>query len=355
MIKPFLCCYNAQSAFLGFVTSYGYGLNVTDYKRRTSTTAGPGTGLKLLINVEQSDYCGIGRKWHGAGFRAYIHDSLEGASYYVDKSILIPPGYYTKVFISQTSLRRKTEDLDRCVTSVDLKLSPVKGFYSQKFCIYECGTKFVYDICHCTIFLVSSYREKLAQMFNIPSDKVVVCSLQQMSCANKAYQLFVGTNFAKVCPKCKMPCTETKYEYKVSMLRFPTSSLAYNETSSMSDNKRSSSSSNFYSKNMAVVSFSKEDSNVIIFIEKQAYSLMDLFTYFGGIMGLFMGISFVSMGEIVHLLFDIVLHIYEQKRLKKIRKVQRRSVILSLDDIYGIETKKRKRSNKKRNNRIIPM
>jgi len=51
--------------------------------------------------------------------------------------------------------------------------------------------------------------------------------------------------------------------------------------------------------------------------ETQAFNMLDLFTYFGGIIGLFLGMSIMSLGEVVH---QIRIEIKKYKRRKLLEK-----------------------------------
>lgn len=56
----------------------GYGFDINQlHPVRHISNKGVVSGLGLLMNANQSEYCGVSGKWRGAGFLAMAHDTLQ--------------------------------------------------------------------------------------------------------------------------------------------------------------------------------------------------------------------------------------------------------------------------------------
>lgn len=303
-------CAKKNKFIQNFFIVIGHGSNDTSDKFRTLTKAGQHTGLQLLLNVEQTEYCSIIRKWHGAGFRVHIHDPNALPNDLISGYLNLSPGFSTNIVIKPTIYDRRTEKLHRCVSSVASKLSALKPKkYVQLACFAECIIFNTYKRCGCSNSFYEEFKsiEKVVpKSCNTPKD---------MLCMKETVWNMVYTNLYETCDHCKLPCKETQYEYQMS------SSLlrphVVKESFKLDDST--------ILKNYVLVRFSLESMTTLICTETEAYTITELITYLGGIAGLFLGMSFVSFYEIFHqILFNIVSRIwkvYKNTKLKKILKV----------------------------------
>lgn len=102
---------------------YGYGLDPKNYKEHKLVNAGPHNGLRILLNVNQPDYCGASRKWSGAGFKVIVHDPSVKPWFVLEPTLSFSPGFDTNVVLKPTVFDRHTENLGR---SLDLHYHNVK-------------------------------------------------------------------------------------------------------------------------------------------------------------------------------------------------------------------------------------
>lgn len=271
---------------------YGYGLSSTDNKRRTVDRFGLDSGFRVLLYVDQPNYCGVMNKWHGAGFRAYIHDPDAVPQSLVDDFIYLSPGFQTDVVIKPTSFNKETESLGHCVNKVQLWLSPTKSKYIRYSCLTECVQFRVYENCKC-MPNPSDYAKRMAAM-KYKVKKVPDCtSGGGMECNKRTIMEMIRGSQSEICPQCKTPCVETKYEYQLTSSKLhPLFAEKMNITNNVST----------VSKNYLLVRFAFESLTTLFVKETKSITLPNLVMYWGGLVGLFLGMSFISFYEIYHII-----------------------------------------------------
>lgn len=246
--------------------------------------------------------------------------------YFVDNLINLSPGYQTNIVIKPTTFDRKTEDLGRCASRVPLWLFPTKSNYLVFNCIYECLQFIVYEKCNCVVVPTEYFRRMHAMKYNKPLDQVLTCSpLVSSDCTKNALMNAVKQNLFGMCSQCKTPCFETKYEYRMTSMK-----LNSNFAKLMNITTKNES----ISKNYLLVRFSFESLTTLFITETRSITVTDLVMYWGGLVGLYLGMSFTSFYEIFHYILAHHLSnlkgMYKQLKLYVIRKKTRNLVLLKI-------------------------
>lgn len=130
-----------------------------------------------MLYVDQLNYCGVFRKWHGAGFRAYIHDPYELPQYFFNDLILLSPGYQIDIVIKRITVNRYTEKLGRCTNHVPIWLTPTKSTYIELQCFFECYQFKMYEKCKCVAMQSEEYRKMFAIKYKKNLKQIRLCSL----------------------------------------------------------------------------------------------------------------------------------------------------------------------------------
>lgn len=71
--------------------------------------SGSTSGLQLLLNLNQNEYCETARKYEGAGFQLIVHDPENIApSFTISSSINLHPGYIQTITLRPTVFIKNT-------------------------------------------------------------------------------------------------------------------------------------------------------------------------------------------------------------------------------------------------------
>lgn len=118
-----------------------------------------------------------------------------------------------------------------------------------------------------------------------------------MPCMNRAKKFYVDNNPDKACPSCKEACIETQYNYVMSSFLYPPEqSVSFlSNTYNVSEEK--------LRKDFLFVNFMFNSMQLTQETESQHFTLVDLCIYFGSMIGLFLGASIMSFGEVFQQIF----------------------------------------------------
>lgn len=290
---------NCKPNFIPFLVEYqifgGYGLENGTVERRV-TNAGPRNGLRLLLNIGQEDYCGVGRKYFGAGYYVQIHDPKTQPALLITPSISVGPGSDYSISLRPVTFDRKTEFLGRCLRQLSLKMYPTYDNYYQMSCWADCIVERIWKKCGCFPINFGGKEKFLAQSFGGKPEDIKICSLPQGTCMKTTSDAAFAENITEICPRCKVPCLETFYKAQVSSEKFPSNHLHQSYIAQLGiANGGDSMSGNF-----AVVNFYFDSMTEIIIEESQAFTFKDFVTSFGWTMSLFLGSSFITPYELIH-------------------------------------------------------
>jgi hypothetical protein len=168
--------------------------------------------------------------------------------------------------------------------------------YTQNDCINQCFQKHLIRICNCTFFVLPSYYDR-------PS-----CSNQQFDCSSKFYTEFDSDFISNNCfPYCPLECKSRKYLTSLSYIDFPTvlyeqSLLKNAQVQKLYSNQTFSSR---LGSNLASVNIYYEQLGFTSIEEAPSIDLVTLLSNIGGTAGLLLGISLLSLVEVLETLIEI--------------------------------------------------
>ena len=249
----------------------------------------------------------------------------------VVSGIPISPGFSTKISLEKITIIKKSRPYSNCVdnlNSIDsydsltykkLISQNQNQSYNYINCYITCLQKLLGDICECQLkFLDSIYYDKMRLCFSIPSlrDEDNICfqtSLKVFSNDSKPY-------LAKC--NCPIECEYNFFRYSNSFAEFPPrnylpyllnstkiKSIIFNQT----DLNDSLKTFEFIKKSIARVQISYQDMMQTFITEYPKMKPVDLVSSLGGILGLFLGLSFLSFIEIFDFLLQLIICILVQK------------------------------------------
>ena len=282
-----LCLQNGYFPCLPYVTpvvsllGMCYTFNAKDRLPVRQTIDGPERGLGLALNVDTDEYFAPFAR-DAVGLRIRIHDPDDFPQ--IDSGdILLAPG--TDVNLS---LQKKVfYNLKKPYSEVDCNDDPG---YSYAICRSECARRQVLTCGNCTI----------------GSDSDAPCSfLQGFRCYVRNYNLWFSSHNQCDCPN---QCRVTRYEHKISTGAYPTP-FAYQIYSTL-PNWRYNSTESFH-RNMMFLTVYYETLTTEEIYEQPLVNQWQLFSTVGGLMGLFIGCSTMTLFE-----FPDFLIVFLRKKLR---------------------------------------
>ena len=214
-------------------------------------------------------------------------------------NIKIQNNYIEKLKKPYSECDKQTNELeDMTFLRVDDKKS-----YKQKFCLQKAYRYEVYKICKCASVVSDSY---------IPDTATLCITKSQTDCAQRVFDIdylirrFDGL-YDKLCP---LECNSLDYQLSGSSQYFPP--YAYSKWL-LRNNKFAG--SGLLNRSLRIEDISHNVARVNIFYPKLGYeliteieamTLINLLANTGGMLGLFMGMSFLSFVELIEIVSEIV-------------------------------------------------
>lgn len=272
-------------------------------------------GLTLALDVDMDEYyCS---STAGAGFKMLLHNPVETPKI-ADFSFAITPGEESRVIVrprissANPSIISIPLKKRKCFFTKERKLRYYRT-YTQRNCILECEANFTQQLCDC----VQYYMPK--------SSHTPICGKKDEQCAKQARRAMEiklydedvtnTLNITKI-PSCNCwpGCFEINYRIELSQSKLiPTF---------QSDKRYVKGDMNYFTENMAVVHLFFVDSQFTKYVKNELFGFIEFLCKYlifrvvsiiekkeketqftastGGLLGLFMGFSFLSFMEILY-------------------------------------------------------
>mgnify|MGYP002803827811 FL=1 len=289
--------------------TFNPGANETGHRLPVFRTSkpGPNYGLAIEMNIEQDQYMeGLTEE---AGVNVIIHNAKQMPFPY-DEGITVPPGFSSSIAMRKESITRVDPfNNGSCHSLTTLSTDNIyRNFmngaanrYSVKACMESCLASAQLKKCSCADAKYSGYVDK-------------ICSEEdELECLNSVHSLFkddkLGCN-----ERCPQPCEHNSFRFTVRM-----STLTSKE-------KESKKKKGFGGKNDTDFDFDENFLRVKIFydelnlqkiVQSTYYDIQTLLGDIGGQMGLWIGISVISVFEFCELLISLCLVAARKSRDRK--------------------------------------
>ncbi|CAL1673516.1 unnamed protein product [Lasius platythorax] len=250
-------------------------------------------GLTLVLDVESHEYyCS---STAGIGFKMLLHNPVETPKI-ADFSFSITPGEETRVIIrpristAKPAIMSIPQKKRKCFFTRERKLRYYRT-YTQRNCILECEANFTQQMCDC----VQYYMPKSA--------KTPICGKSDEQCAKIARRAMETKlydedmtnqiNITKI-PSCNCwpACFEINYRIELSQNKL---SGSFNV-----DKRYVKKNMDYFIENAAVVHLFFVDSQFTKYVKNELYGFTEFLSSTGGLLGLFLGFSFLSFMEIMY-------------------------------------------------------
>ncbi|XP_071483146.1 epithelial sodium channel subunit beta-like [Diadema antillarum] len=288
---------------------------------------GPLYGLSLELYIDQSEY--ISTIQPSAGIRLLIHNQHE-MPFPEDQGINLAPGAHTSVGLSLVDIERLGHPYTNC--SLDFaegnifrdKFSHLD--YSRSTCEKNCFFKGVLENCKCAD---PRYRY---------DNSIPVCNTSIPRIDECVDQIEENYTLGLIPCNCTMPCRQQNYHYTISEAHWPND--GYMEEvkegiAEISDSLRRqlTQDPNFIEDNVVKVGVFYDNLQFQYIYQTPAYDWYSLVSDLGGQVGLWIGVSVLTIFEFVELVYDLFKLCFMKMmdpRLKK-RSGASRNDVMSLD------------------------
>ena len=321
------------------------------------TASGPNNGLSLIlymenqfdgldtINYTYNIYSSIQNSF---GIRLDIHDAKTMPTP-SDTGVDIMPGHSTSIALKETKIKKLPKPWGDCTDQKNLK-NLKKYKYSTTACFIACLTEYVYNRCGCLNYysqppdgLPDDYRLCLY----IDNTTVTLDDLNtNFLCVSEAHHHFVTSRSTRNKCNCNEPCLYRTYDRSISeniwpaslyhldaYLEFVTSQpnaeelLAYYEMVDTYEDAYQGNTDGSRFKELMYTNFARiniyfESQTVLERKQTASMTLADLFANVGGTMGLWAGLSVVTVIELISLVVSISGILIQKCRDRKKGKVE---------------------------------
>jgi hypothetical protein len=293
--------------------------NITEIKKqkvlgyRGGLTAEVFIGLPNELKTEQRP------QYHASYLPIYIHNKSTNAADSTDEPIKLSPGTWTELIIKRVFTNRLGEPYNNCVKDLsNLNLFESKFVhhiliktnisYRQVDCFDLCMAQNILDKCNIS--------QSLGFVWEInPRDS-------ELDCTRRERENFLNTDiYSKCTPLCPKECDSIDYDIEVMTSKYPTEEYAkvllndpkimklysdYNRSITINDLRESMVQLSVY-----YMSFEYTEISQTVKI-----SLIDSVSNFGGLLGLFIGASFLTFGEFIEIIVELLMILFDKKNFK---------------------------------------
>jgi len=305
------------SIFYKFNSGKNMKNNLISFRNQTKIGELGGLDAEIFIGRPEEFTFPINSiRFHASYFSIYIHNNSINSFESMDEPIKLTPGFKTNIIINKVHTDRLGPPYNDCIDDLnELKtydsllvkyiLTKTKSIYRQKDCLNLCKMQYVIENCNYSSIQIAFYWEieRKLDLLNISSD----CYL------NKVIEFEQIINIIPYCSRsCPLECDS--YEYKIEYIYiaslFP--SEIYAKTILMNDPKIKSKypldhNISLEDLRSSMVAFNVFYNNFQYTQIKQSpkKKFVDIISDFGGTFSLFVGLSFLSFGELIQIIYEI--------------------------------------------------
>ncbi|KAF7638186.1 hypothetical protein Mgra_00002414 [Meloidogyne graminicola] len=324
------CSFNSKDCDLNSWT-----FNFNDSVELKNSRAGPMYGLRLLLNVNQSDYMPT---TEAAGVRIVVHEQ-DQEPFPDTFGYSAPTGFVSSFGLKTKILHRLDAPYGKCSDTFRPTGYIYAEHYSPEGCYRNCFQHIILERCGCGDPRFPLPNEKEDRPCDARNPK-------ERSCLSNQTAVLGGFHHLTHDCHCVQPCTENTFETAYSAASWPAQNFNIGQDDCalvLGNNFTMDSCIEYYRKNTAYIEIYYEQLNYEKLKETPGYTLVNLFSDLGGNIGLWIGFSLITVLEIVELIFECFTYgckqcIYKPlKRKAQIRKQNKRQQNIQEDNLNNAE------------------
>lgn len=300
----FCCVFNG-----GNYTDEALGISVVSSREQLFVSGnGYRQGLSVVLNSDVDDYAVTNGKYDG--FKVLVHATQKFADV-ADRGFFVGPGHEVSVGVKGTS-SDTSNDIDTKLTDSQRKKicrsekdSTVTQFwkYSQSGCIIECATKLIKNQFDCRPFFLRSQL----------NESTPLCDMTKYSKVAEKYENIRTDPEGQDPPcDCPPPCSDEWFSPEISYAPFPGHGFGFSRTYKRVADRLGLDRDGFdvhgpiginFKENLTMLHVYYKDRTGIRYKTDIRYGVEDFLTAMGGLLGLGLGISFISILELFYFIF----------------------------------------------------
>ncbi|CAD5218834.1 unnamed protein product [Bursaphelenchus okinawaensis] len=292
-----------------------YTFNFNDSVELKNSRAGPMYGLRLLLNVNQSDYLPT---TEAVGVRLVVHEQ-DQEPFPDTFGYSAPTGFVSSFGLKTKVLHRLDAPYGKCSDTFRPENYIYAEHYSPEGCYRNCFQQMILASCGCG-----------DPRFPLPTEDDRTCDIRNMNdrfCLTNATSILGG--FHRLTHRnchCVQPCTENVFETAYSAAAWPALNFKFGDNCTDIEEITNDpvACSEYYRLNTAYIEIYYEQLNYETLKETAGYTLVNLFSDLGGNIGLWIGFSLITVLECAELLCELVVYTCRQSKyfiVEKTRKV----------------------------------
>uniref|UniRef100_A0A182YAL4 Uncharacterized protein n=1 Tax=Anopheles stephensi TaxID=30069 RepID=A0A182YAL4_ANOST len=287
---------------------YGEPPTNTTYPRVIAGT-GVTMGLAMVLDANVSDYyCS---STSSTGFKIIFHSPAETPKI-TDYAQYIPVGSENRIIITPKindaadQIRKVAQSQRQCVFGSEANLS-YYSVYSRNNCELECEARLILENCGCVLY----YLPKLCE-------ETKICSRANARCYEQIRSSIAFTANTSIVCTCLPGCFEISYIPDVTTAELQVGKFGIREN--LLDEVKDE---EYAKKNLALIYIFVKDTYYRSFTKGELVGFTDFLSNVGGLLGLFLGFSIISLIEVIYF---VTLRPYCAKRKQQRTNVKDRNV-----------------------------
>ncbi|XP_066267851.1 uncharacterized protein [Branchiostoma lanceolatum] len=277
-----------QNAKYGNCFTFNHG---EDGLVRNTTKVGAEYGLKLTLSIEANEYVGLFGQDPGA--KVTIH-SVGSTPFPEGNALNTEPGKSTFVGLKRSSVKRQPHPYGDC-TSYQERDALYGGKYTYETCQHSCLQAALLERCGCSDELIA-INSTLCSVLN----KTQECCRQDVRTRHEDGNLPCD---------CRQSCNEDSYALWLSSSLWPSDSYVWyvlENIHARSQARNLPLDPRELRQNLTRVHVYFRDLNYELITENPTYTEEALLSSLGGLLGLYVGLSVITVFEIINLVVDVV-------------------------------------------------
>ncbi|XP_078661850.1 uncharacterized protein LOC144905918 [Branchiostoma floridae x Branchiostoma belcheri] len=277
-----------QNAKYGNCFTFNHG---EDGVVRNTTKVGAEYGLKLTLSIERKEYVGLFGQDPGA--KVTIH-SVGSTPFPEGNAINTKPGESTFVGLKRSSVKRQPHPYGDC-TSHQERDALYGGRYTYETCQHSCLQAALLHECGCSDDLIA-----------INSTLCSVLNKTQECCRQEVHKRHEDSNLS--CD-CRQSCNEDSYALWLSSSLWPSDSYVWYVLENIHTRSQARNlpvNPEGLRQDLARIHVYFRDLNYELITENPTYTEETLLSGLGGLLGLYVGLSVITVFEFINLVVDVV-------------------------------------------------
>ncbi len=306
------CTWTDFEWYFDFFYGNCYRFNNDKNKPKTISQTGNAFGLHLELFVPNSelnpDFI------PKSGYQIMIKNQSDSSS--INEGYEVAPGFETNFEISRHfsyKLSRPYSDCLKESESFDSKfyreIINLNKSYQQSDCFFLCLNQLASQSCNSLINSSLNFNTNLSYNTDL---------LAFSKCYFNYSTYWLNNNFQAMCSQfCPIECSRQAYSVATSFSKFPMLKYAADKMNNL--NARFGGYDFLKNSNFLAVNIYYKDLTYSIIREEPKTGIFDLISNIGGLLGLFVGMSLLSLGEILEILFEMIASPFLNSKSKRNR------------------------------------